>query len=141
MASNTYSRIHQKIAPCSQTGGTRMRATCPAFRPSPLFLSLSPLAILRSFLLTSCPFPELLISLWARHSNHRCLPLSFYTIVRLLFSSNVLFFISLMSGFCHSRSISPLFVNSLIGKCIFVTYLFLYIICIKIHICRTLMIY
>lgn len=99
MASNTYSRIHQKIAPCSQAGGTRMRATCPAFHPSPLFLSLSPLAILRSFLLTSCPFPELLISLWARHSNHRCLPLSFYMIVRLLFSSNVPFFISLMSRY------------------------------------------
>lgn len=110
-----------------------MRATCPAFRPSPLFLSLSPLAILRSFLLTSCPFPELLISLRARHSNHRCLPLSFYTIVWLLFSFNDLYPpLYRVEIFCRSRSISPPS-SILIESCIFVTYLFRYTTCIKIQ--------
>lgn len=125
LASNTYSRIHQKIAPCSQTGGTRMRATCPAFRPSPLFLSLSPLAILRSFLLTSCPFPELLISLWARHSNHRCLfrsTRSFDYYFRPTYPS----LYHLCRDILSFKVDIPTIVNFLIGNRIFVTYLFRY---------------
>ena len=63
-----------------------MRATCPAFRP-PLLRSLPTIpAILRSFLFTSRPFPELLIS--------RASSATPTTTDRLLFYSRLL-------PFCH----------------------------------------